>query len=91
VAFARSPEEIRAELTRERPALAIVDLTTPGWDHGGLLDTLADARPAVPVLGVTTHVLARQTQPLHARCDRVVTRETLTRDLGRILQEGIAA
>jgi len=43
------------------------------------------------VLGITTHVLARQTQPFHPRCARVVTRETLTRELGTILKEGIAA
>jgi hypothetical protein len=43
------------------------------------------------VLGFTTHALARQTQPLHSRCARVVTRETLTRELGTILKEGIAA
>ena len=47
--------------------------------------------PPVPVLGFTTHALARHTQPLHARCARVVTRETLTRELGRFLTEGIAA
>jgi len=43
------------------------------------------------VLGFTTHVLARQTQPMHPRCARVITRETLTRDLPAILKEGIAA
>jgi hypothetical protein len=41
------------------------------------------------VLGFTTHALARQTQPLHARCARVVTRETLTQELARFLAEGI--
>jgi hypothetical protein len=45
--------------------------------------------PRVPVLGFTTHALARQTQPLHSRCQRVVTRETLTQELGSILKEGI--
>jgi len=44
----------------------------------------------VPVLGFTTHALARHTQLLHARCGRVVTKETLTRELGTILTEGIA-
>jgi hypothetical protein len=43
------------------------------------------------VLGFTTHALARETQPWHARCRRVMTKETLTRELGRILTEGLAA
>jgi hypothetical protein len=43
------------------------------------------------VLGFTTHALARQTQPLHGRCERVVTKETLTQELPRILREGVAA
>ena len=41
------------------------------------------------MLGYTTHVLARQTQPLHERCDRVVTKETLTQELPQILREGV--
>ena len=48
-----------------------------------------DAAGPPPVLGFTTHVLARQTQPLHPRCARVVTRETLTQELSRILADGI--
>jgi len=71
--------------------LAIVDLTTPGWDYGAFFDALEAARPAVPILGFTTHALARQTQPLHRRCTRVVTKETLTLELPRILSEGLAA
>ena len=60
-------------------------------DHATLLAKVEARTPRIPVLGITTHVLARQTQPLHSRCERVVTRETLTRELGTILKEGIAA
>jgi hypothetical protein len=55
-----------------------------------VFDTVeAAGRP--PVLGFTTHVLARQTQPWHARCARVVTKETLTRELPALLRDGVAA
>jgi DNA-binding NarL/FixJ family response regulator len=89
--FARTPDEIAAVLATGTADLAIVDLTTPGWDYDSLLGALERAAPRPPVLGYTTHVLARQTQPWHARCDRVVTKETLTQDLAAILRDGIAA
>jgi hypothetical protein len=88
--FARTPEEIAAALAPEPPALAIVDLTTNGWDYEALFAALA-AAPDVPVLGFTTHALARTTQPLHAHCRRVVTKETLTHELPGLLQHGLAA
>ena len=88
--FARTPEEIAAALAPEPPALAIVDLTTNGWDYEALFAALA-ATPEVPVLGFTTHALARTTQPLHAHCRRVVTKETLTQELPGLLQHGLAA
>ncbi|HKX04932.1 MAG TPA: hypothetical protein VJX71_20730 [Methylomirabilota bacterium] len=88
--FARTPDEIAAALAPEPPALAIVDLTTNGWDYEALFAALA-AAPDVPVLGFTTHALARTTQPLHARCRRVVTKETLTQELPGLLQHGLAA
>ena len=85
---ARTPEEIRAALAEAPTALVIVDLTTPGRDYDALLGALDAASPRPPVLGFTTHVLARQTQPWHARCDRVVTKETLTRELADMLAQG---
>ena len=89
--FARTPEEIAAALgAAEPPSLAILDLTTSGWDYEALFAALA-AAPDVPVLGFTTHALARTTQPLHARCRRVVTKETLTQELPALLQRGLAA
>ncbi|HEY7039245.1 MAG TPA: hypothetical protein VID28_10350 [Methylomirabilota bacterium] len=93
LSFARTPEEIAAVLgpaTHEPADLAIVDLTTNGWDYDAIFAAL-DAAPGVPVLGFTTHALARSTQPLHARCRRVVTKETLTQELPDLLQRGLAA
>ena len=90
MAFARTPAELAAVLDKPTDVV-LLDLTSPGWDYDAcfaVVETLA-SRP--PVLGITTHALARQTQPFHSRCARVITRETLTRDLGTILKEGIAA
>jgi hypothetical protein len=42
------------------------------------------------VLAFTTHGLAATTKPWHARCDRVVTKETLTAELPEMLTQGIA-
>jgi hypothetical protein len=71
--------------------LVLLDLTTVGWDYDALFAKVEARAPRVPVLGFTTHALARQTLPLHPRCERVVTRETLTHELGHILTVGIAA
>jgi hypothetical protein len=85
--FARTPPEIEAALAH-RPRLVLVDLTA-GYDYERVFAALGDARP--PVLGFTTHAAARQTQPWHARCDRVVTKETLTQELPRLMKEGVTA
>lgn len=90
IVFARSALELSMALT-EPTDLVILDLTVSGWDYEGFFAALEDLTPSPPVLGVTTHAVARLTQPLHPRCTRVVTRETLTRELGTILREGIAA
>ena len=87
VEFARTPEQIEASLARG-PRLVLLDLTA-GYDYDRIFTALAAARP--PVLGYTTHALGRQTQPWHSRCDRVVTKETLTQDLPRLLKEGVTA
>ncbi len=86
MAFARTPEELDAEVGAATE-LVILDLTTHGWDYDAFFAKLEGRTPRVPVLGFTTHALARQTQPMHSRCARVVTRETLTQDLGRILTD----
>jgi hypothetical protein len=67
-----------------------VDLTTNGWDYEAIFTAL-ERVPATAVLGYTTHALARTTQPLHTRCRRVVTKETLTQELPDLLQRGLAA
>ena len=86
LAFTRTLEELEAGLPHAR--FVLLDLTG-GFDHEGMLGAAATA--GVPVLGFTTHALARETQPWHARCERVVTKETLTQELPRLLQEGVAA
>jgi hypothetical protein len=88
VAFVRTPEELATALAR-RPRLVLVDLTA-GLDYARLFDAV-QAGGGAPVLGFTTHALARQTQPWHARCDRVVTKETLTQELPALLRDGVTA
>ena len=85
--FARSPEELSARLA-EPARFALVDLTA-GFDYETLFATLEAA--GMPVLAYTTHAMARQTQPWHGRCRRVVTKETLTQELPALLREGVAA
>jgi len=87
VEFARTPAEIEAALAHG-PRLVLVDLTA-GYDYERVFTALAGGR--TPVLGYTTHALGRQTQPWHARCDRVVTKETLTQELPRLIKEGVTA
>ena len=87
--FARTPEELKSALA-DPADLVILDLTT-GWDYERFFAALDGAAPRPPVLGFTTHVLARDTQPLHARCTRVVTKETLTQELPELLKTGAAA
>ena len=85
--FARTPEELTAALG-EAPRLVLVDLTG-GFDYEAMFSAMGEKRP--PVLAFTTHALAKQTQPWHARCDRVVTKETLTAELPEFLTNGIAS
>ena len=69
--------------------LVLLDLTG-GFDYERVFRALERA-PGAPVLGFTTHALARQTQPWHARCRRVVTKETLTQELPALLRDGLPA
>jgi len=85
--FARTPEEITTGLAAA-PRFALLDLTA-GLDYEAILG--ATRRAGVPVLAFTTHALARQTQPWHARCERVVTKETLTAELPTLLRDGVTA
>ncbi len=85
--FARSLDEIETKLTMP-PRFVLLDLTAD-FDYDRLFRALGGA--AVPVLAFTTHALARQTQPWHSRCARVVTKETLTAELPTLLREGVPA
>ena len=85
VEFARTPEQVEAALAR-LPRLVLIDLTA-GYDYERVFTALTAGRS--PVLGFTTHALGRQTLPWHSRCDRVVTKETLTQELPRLLKEGV--
>ena len=91
VEFVRQPSDLSQKLGLSQPGLILVDLTTPGWDYDALFNTLESHEPRPPVLGFTTHVLAKTTQPWHRRCDRVVTKETLTQELSEILTQGLAS
>jgi hypothetical protein len=63
----------------------LLDLTA-GLDYARVFEAAGD----VPVLGFTTHAMAGRTQPWHARCERVVTKETLSQELPALLREGLA-
>ena len=85
LAIVRNPDELAAQL--QGPRLVLLDLTA-GFDYERILTAAEQA--GVPVLAFTTHALARETQPWHARCARVVTKETLTAELPSLLRDGIA-
>ena len=85
--FTRTPEELRAALG-DGARFVLIDLTG-GFDYAAMFATLGEPRP--PVLAFTTHALAKQTQPWHAQCDRVVTKETLTAELPQLLTQGVTA
>lgn len=92
VEFSRSLEELKARTgSRPAPDLVILDLTVQGWDYAALFALLEARVPRPPILAFTTHALARITQPWHSRCDRVVTKETLTQELPDLLTHGVAA
>jgi CheY-like chemotaxis protein len=89
VEFARSKDELEAKLAGDPPTFLILDLTTSGWDYELIFGAIEKHSPQIPILGFTTHALAKATQPFHARCDRVVTKETFTQELPEILRNGI--
>jgi hypothetical protein len=70
----------------EGPGLVVLDLTAASLDLEAALAVLGGMTPPVPVLGFTTHAAWKTTLPLHARCTRVVTRETLTRELPDLIR-----
>ena len=70
--FARTPQEIAAQLAPEPPALVpalvIVDLTTNGWDYDAHLRRPRGRRPTCRCSASRPTRSPAQTQPLHARC-----------------------
>jgi hypothetical protein len=86
--FARTLDELTTRLSAPT-RFVLLDLTG-GFDYDAMLSAI-EAAGAPAILGFTTHGLAKQTQPLHARCTRVVTKETLTQELPNLLRDGIAA
>jgi CheY-like chemotaxis protein len=87
--FASNAAEFLDRFRQVRPALVMADLSIEGVDMAALFEELAaetDQAP-VPILGYTTHADWKRTGPLHDRCTRVVTKETLSRDLGGLIQQ----
>jgi hypothetical protein len=80
--FARSADELGTALSS--PARFVLLDLTGGVDYDGVFSALDRLDPArrPPVLGYTTH-------PWHARCRRVVTKETLTQELPTLLRDGV--
>ena len=89
--FARTAEELERGLG-DGARLVLLDLTGD-FDYARIFAAVesVDLARRPPVLAFTTHALARTTQPWHARCARVVTKETLTQELPVLLREGVAS
>ncbi|HXU89288.1 MAG TPA: hypothetical protein VFQ62_10575 [Methylomirabilota bacterium] len=89
--FSRSVDELERALAGGT-RFVLLDLTG-GFDYERVFAAIDAVEPArrPPVLAFTTHALARTTQPWHARCARVVTKETLTQELPTLLREGVAS
>jgi CheY-like chemotaxis protein len=89
IQFVGSAEEFLDSFRKTRPALVIADLTLDGVDVAALFGALAaDAHQvSVPILGYTTHADWKRTGPLHDRCTKVVTKDTLSRSLAELMQQ----
>ena len=87
--FVGSAEQCLDSFRKARPALLIADLTLNGFDMGALFEELAAeaSQVAVPILGYTTHADWKRTSPLHDKCTKVVTKDTLSRSLAGLMQQ----
>ena len=67
----------------------IADLTLDGVDLAALFEELAAEahQVTVPILGYTTHADWKRTGPLHDRCTKVVTKDTLSRSLAELMRQ----
>jgi hypothetical protein len=91
IQFAASAEEFLGSFRRTLPTLVIADLTLNGVDVDmvALFEELAaEAHEiTVPILGYTTHADWKRTGPLHPKCTRVVTKDTLSHRLAELMQQ----
>jgi CheY-like chemotaxis protein len=89
IQFAGSAEEFLKKFRQTRPALIVADLTLDGAEVATLFEQLRmEAHQAtVPILGYTTHADWKRTGPLHGRCTKVVTKDTLSRSLAELMQQ----
>ena len=89
IIFAGSAAEFFERLKGCQPVLVIADLTMGGVDIAGFLERLMTEPQyrAVPVLGYTTHADWKRTSPLHGKCAKVVTKDTLSRRLPELIQQ----
>ena len=89
IAFVGSSEEFLERFRTTCPALVIADLTLDGVDMTAFFDhlTAVTDQATLPILGYTTHADWKRTQPLHDRCTKVVTKDTLSRSLAELMQQ----
>lgn len=89
IEFTGSGADFFDRLADGRPALIIADLTIGGIDIAAVLSQLkGDPQQAgVPILGYTTHADWKRTGPLHDACAKVVTKDTLSRNLSELIQQ----
>jgi 23S rRNA pseudouridine1911/1915/1917 synthase len=89
IQFAASAPEFFDQLATSRPVLIIVDLTLHGVDTADFFERLTDngLQPIAPILGYTTHADWKRTGPLHDKCTKVVTKDTLSRSLAELIQQ----
>jgi DNA-binding NarL/FixJ family response regulator len=89
VQFAASVPEFFGRLASARPVLVIVDLTLSSVDMADFFTHLISDLPqaTVPILGYTTHADWKHTSPLHDKCTKVVTKDTLSRNLAELMQQ----
>ena len=87
--FVGSAEEFLDSIRKARPGLVIADLTLDGIDLAALFEELAAEahQVPVPILGYTTHADWKRTSPLHDRCTKVVTKDTLSRSLAELMRQ----
>jgi hypothetical protein len=91
IEFTGSGADFFDKLACTRPALIIADLTIGGVHIAAVLSQLEGGpqQAAVPVLGYTTHADWKRTGPLHDKCTKVVTNDTLSRSLPDLIRQMI--